>query len=226
MFFSRFFFLFFFFCFNERETADPHALLAAAKQQARFGLLRRWQEVKGVDDIIVRPFDRGQFPGGQLVSDFLHALDLAQNVETVAAQTANTSLGRNAVAFLLAHNARLPLYTAEGPNPARGLSSRQELFFRLIRAVEDEPLSLDIRFTGDEAREINREITFVNRFLPPESAFTPVQASAAVTELPGPADVSPGFLSDLVNALALELDRALDERQALATALQEARDEA
>jgi hypothetical protein len=208
-----------------REPADPHALLTAAKQQARFGLLRRWQAVRGVDELVVRPFDRSCFPDGQLVSDFLHALDLAQSVETIPAQTANTSLGYNAVAFLLGHNARLPLYTGKGPNPERGLSGRQELFFRLIRAAQDKPLSLDIRFTDDEAREINREIDFVNGFLPPESPFAPVQPSDGATELPAPGDVSPEFLSDLVNALALELDRALDDRQLLVEALRETRGE-
>jgi hypothetical protein len=209
-----------------REPTDPHALLAAAKQQARFGALRRWQKVRAVDDMVVRPFDTGQFADGQLVSDFLHALDLAQTVETIAAKTANTSLGRNAVAFLLGHNAHLPLYTEEGPNPERGLSSRQELFFRIIRTVQDEPLSLDIRFTEDEAREINREIKFVNSFLSTASAFPTVEASAGITELPDSGAASPEFLSDLVNALALELDRALDDRQTLVQALHEARGEA
>ena len=209
-----------------REPADPQALLALAKKQAQFGLLRRWQKVRGVDDILVRPFDRGQFRDGQLVSDFLDALDMAGIVEAVPAQTANTSLGRNAVAFLLGRNARFPVYTADGPNPQRGLSSRQELFFRLIRAVEDDPLALDIRFTDEEARRINREIAFVNGFLPAQSAFPAVEPSACVTELPGPGDVSATFLSDLVNALAMELDRSLDERQLLAAALEEARGQA
>ena len=206
-----------------RRSADPQKLLAAAKQQARFGMLRRLQSVEGVDAIIVRPFDRDHFPGGQLLHDFFTALELPTlDAEDVALQ-ANTSLGRNAVAFLLRHNARFPLYTDEGPNPERGLSGRQELLFRLMRAVQDEPLALDIRFTEEEAGMVNDEIDFVNRFLPAGSAFSRVESSAEVTALPGPGDVSPDFFSDLVNALALELDRTLDDQQHLAAVLRQLR---
>ncbi len=208
-----------------REATDPEDILAAAKQQARFGLLRRWQKVSGVDEIIVRPFEREQFPEGQLLQDFFRALDLPAAPATVAAQAANTSLGRNAVAFLLAHNSRLPLYTDEGLNPLRGLAGRQELLFRLIRRIDDEPLALDIRFSEAEATELNREIEFVNGFLDPQARLAPVQASAEPTALPGADELSPAFLSDLVNALAQELDRSLDDQRHLANALREAQGE-
>lgn len=208
-----------------REPADPQELLTMVKRQARFGLLRRWQLIKGIDSIIVRPFDREHFPGGQLLQDFFAALQLpVPDAEEVSLQ-ANTSLGRNAVAFLLGHNARFPLYTDNGPNPGRGLSSRQELLFRVIRAVRDEPLDLDIRLTAEEAEMVNDDIDFLNRFLPEGSTFSRVESSEGVTELPGPGDVSPDFFSDLVNALALELDRTLDDQQHLAAVLREAQSE-
>ncbi len=208
-----------------RKPDDPQGLLAMAKRQASFGSLRRWQTIKGVESLIVRPFDRDYFPGGQLVHDFFTALELPTLDAAEVALQANTSLGRNAVAFLLGYNGRFPLYTDDGPNPARGLSGRQELLFRVMRAIQDEPLALDIRFDEEEAGMVNGEIDFVNRFLPPGAAFSRVESSREVTELPGPMDVAPDFFSDLVNALALELDRTLDDQQHLAAVLREARGE-
>lgn len=209
-----------------REPADPNQLLIAAKKQARFDTLRRWRKVRGITDIIVRPFDRAQFPQGNLLDDFFTALGLPTGARPLPDEAANTSLGRNAVAFLLLHNANFPLYTDAGPNPQRGLSRRQDLLFRLMRSVKDDPLALDIRFDADEARQINAEIAFVNEFLASGAAFAPVSSSEEPTQLPAAGDVSIAFLSALVNTLALELDRTMDDQRHLAATLRKERETA
>ena len=202
------------------EPAHPDELLIDSKKQAGFGVLRRWSKVVSPDQLIVRPFDSSCFRGGTLLMDFFTTLGLPTGIlpgEEGAAS--NPSFGVNGTAFLLRHNARLPVYKNGATNPERGLAQSQELFYRLLRNVSDQPLALNVQFSEEEADTLNGEIGLANQYLSPEEQFAPVVASNELTQLPDPGQVSLDFLSDLVNELALALDQSSEDREHLRKAL-------
>jgi len=79
------------------------------------GLLARWSEAVGVENVHVRPYDTNQFLGGTLVSDFAHRIGLKSSDSLVPVDSAS----RNEARLGPAHVAAMRLFN-ELPFPTSG----------------------------------------------------------------------------------------------------------
>ena len=196
------------------QPVSGEALLENAKRRIHFRALRRWGRAMGEANIVVRPFKSEAFFNGNLLDDFFHCAGLPQLLEVALnPQESNTSLGKAGTAFLLQFNGRYPLYREGGLNPERALADNPDLLYSLIRELSPEQLSLDVRFSEEEAQTINEEIRYLNQFIEPADQFSEVVASNELTDLPDPAEVPPEFFSDLVNGLSLRVERVTADLQ-------------
>ncbi|KZX55069.1 hypothetical protein A3709_08730 [Halioglobus sp. HI00S01] len=197
--------------------SSGEALLQDCKRRTRFAAVRRWANAIGEDRLKVRAFDPDQFVDGNPVDDFLHSIDLGYLTLPIATERAsNTSLGFNGTSLLLQLNGQYPLYLDGVYNPERGMTQHQELLHRLMREIEDTPLSIDVKFNDEEAAAINHEIALVNQFLPGDAQFAQVQASDGESDVPEPDKVAPRYVAALVNGLLGLLEREKADRQHLA----------
>ncbi|MFV8818292.1 hypothetical protein [Haliea sp. E17] len=188
-------------------------LLEQTVRSYNFRFLNRWSEVLGKDRIVVRPFDTERFLGGTLQSDFLHFAGL-QHIDLPLVDTpANVSLGREGAAFLQAYNARYPLYIDGKANPRRGLVGHLHELYSAMREVPTQPLKFAVRFSREEAEHINSQIELVNSYLRPEDRFHPVVASEQPTRVPLPSDIPLDYFVDLVNQLALRIERLIEKER-------------
>ncbi|QFU76696.1 hypothetical protein EY643_14110 [Halioglobus maricola] len=198
------------------EPRSGEDLLQECKRRTRFGAVRRWSKAVGEGNLVVRPFDPQHFQGGDLVEDFLHSIGLESLTLTGEVEAAsNTSIGHNGTAFLIQFNGQYPQYRDGKYNADRGMASNLEVLYRLMRETADETLVLDVKFSADEAAAINREITFVNRFLSEAARFAPVEASAGKSHLPDPDKLPPAYVADIANGLLQLLEREKADRRHL-----------
>jgi hypothetical protein len=196
------------------QPVSGETLLENAKRRIHFRALRRWGRAMGEDRILVRSFKPEAFFNGNLLDDFFHCAGLPQLLDAALdSQESNTSLGKAGTAFLLQFNGRYPLYRDGRLNPERALADNPDLLYSLIRELSPEQLSLDVRFSEEEAQAINDEIRYVNQFMGQADQFSEVVASTRLTDLPDPAEVPPEFLLDLVNGLSLRLERVTADLQ-------------
>lgn len=193
-----------------KEMVDPvggEELLADTKRRHRYHFLQRWAEVLGNEHLIVRPLKSESLIDNSLIADFFHFAQLGELISTNVQETeSNRSLGPEGVAFLLAFNRRHPQYQDGILNRNRGLATRMHLLYRSMRQIRSERLSLDIKFTSEEAAELNDQIRLLNSFLDEPNRFSEVEASKEATQLPSPEGLDASYYLDLINQLALELD--------------------
>lgn len=98
--------------------SDP----AALQYYDYLGLVRRWREVLGGDNLRVRRFDRAHLLGGDALTDYLAIVGMqADSLDGWKLPKAmNESLAPEAQAFLEAFNRRVPRYVDGKANPLRG----------------------------------------------------------------------------------------------------------
>ncbi|MEP4147277.1 MAG: hypothetical protein ABJL54_08665 [Halioglobus sp.] len=193
-----------------KELVDPiggEELLRETKRRHRYRFLQRWSEVLGEAQLIVRPLKFESLIDNSLLADFFHFAQLGNVITTsVQEKESNKSLGPEGVAFLLAFNRRHPQYVEGIPNRGRGLATRMHLLYRSMRKIRSEPLSLDIKFTANEADQFNQQIRLLNGFLEEQHQFGEVLPSEEATLLPDPGALDADYYLDLMNELALEMD--------------------
>lgn len=74
--------------------------------------LKRWAAIFGGDNMIVRPYEHGQFFGASLIADFFHRIDADYRQLAIPAEPINTSLNTDILDFQRNIN-RLPLTIQE-----------------------------------------------------------------------------------------------------------------
>lgn len=190
------------------------ALLEKVKKGISFDFIARWGEILGNDNFYIRNFDKAVTRHENLAQDFLEALGLPPyEAELQEGQSANTSLGHEGTAFLLAYNAKYPLFRDGALNTERGLSKHIDLLYRAMRAVKTAKLDFEVRFTASEASAVNQQIALLNERLPDDARFAPVAASAEKTRLPSPDDIATSYHVELVNELSRLLELHIDPKQ-------------
>lgn len=85
-------------------------------------LLKRWEDVFGVENITVRLFDREIFAGGSLIKDFLQAINVDIDLNEEDLKTVkNQSYDIDTLEYLRLLNHHLPRFNDDGtPNVERG----------------------------------------------------------------------------------------------------------
>jgi hypothetical protein len=86
-------------------------------------LLDRWSQVFGKENLVVRRFEREEFPNGDVTRDFASAIGLDMEGLHMP-RRANPSLDAESLAFLRALNRRLPRALSERVQPFRGVIVR------------------------------------------------------------------------------------------------------
>ena len=86
----------------DRSVLDTHALWDYEAN------LKRWADVFGTENIVVRPFEQAQFAGGSLIGDLLSVLQLSANSFNPPSGRINTSLNKDLLEFQRLFNA-LPM---------------------------------------------------------------------------------------------------------------------
>lgn len=107
--------------------------------------LRRWAEVFGDSNLIVRPFARSGFVGGDLLSDFLSIVGVTDIGGCMPVDHKNPSLDARTVEYLRLLNPDLPRWTEKGANPVR------TAFVQQLEAISDGPR---LRLSSDESRRL------------------------------------------------------------------------
>ena len=194
-----------------RESLSAQALLSRTKRRQNYRFFQRWIEAFGRDNFVLRRFDPASFAGGDLLTDFLQAaqVELECDLELPELE-ANQSLGAEGAALLLAMNNRYPLYRDGQINDERGMSRRQHLFYAAMRQAGADPLSLEVKFSAEEAEHFNRKINFLNSLLPEGEGFARVTASGNETVLPDAGQIPAAYAVELINNLSLLVDQMAD----------------
>ncbi len=107
--------------------------------------LGRWAEVFGDGNMIVRPFDRNQFAGGDLLADFLTNVSFPDVTGCAPVDQKNPSLDAQTVEFLRLLNPDLPRWEEKGVNSTR------TAFVQQLEAISDGP---KLRLSSEDARSL------------------------------------------------------------------------
>lgn len=107
------------------------------------GMLSKW-EGAGFSNIICREFSRSKLKKGDILFDFLDAIDLGVNSELVKIEEKNQSLGWMELAFLREINNHLPLISNGMLNP-----DRQGLVTILERISASPTICVDLKLAND-----------------------------------------------------------------------------
>lgn len=177
--------------------------------------LKKYIEVFGEENIIIRPFNKSYFKNGDLFDDFFHSLGIDFDVSTLKNIVVNESLGQNSVTFLLEYNKKFPRFINGEINKERGLAFRVNIFFQLLQKINDKKFMLDLKFSNREANRINEEIAYINQFLSDEEKFSTVEASDNEVELPDPSDIPLDFFLELINEYNKKVDTLIDKNAEL-----------
>ena len=100
--------------YNQTIKAQGYTHTAKESIESFFGLwdyraeLERWDNVFGQQNILVRPYEKSQFVGGGLLSDFARQIDLSLDGFVISNEQVNTGLNRDILEFQRLVNA-LPL---------------------------------------------------------------------------------------------------------------------
>jgi hypothetical protein len=116
-------------------------------------LLDRWAKFFGMDNLIVRVFEKEQMVGNSLLDDFLHVTGIEFNNFTVPSDL-NASLSPDVLEFLRIFNKFIPFFNENGINPGRG---------DLTTVLENISTKNKIKFSGVEQfychfEEENKEV--------------------------------------------------------------------
>lgn len=100
--------------YNQTIKAQAYTHTPQESVESFFGLwdyqaeLERWANVFGRQNMLVRPYEKSQFIGGSLLSDFAKQIDLTLDGFVISNARVNTGLNRDALEFQRLINA-LPL---------------------------------------------------------------------------------------------------------------------
>lgn len=100
--------------YNQTIKAQGYTHTAQESVESFFGLwdyraeLERWESVFGQQNLLVRPYEKSQFVGGSLLSDFAKQINLSLDGFVISNAQVNTGLNRDILEFQRLINA-LPL---------------------------------------------------------------------------------------------------------------------
>jgi len=171
--------------------------------------IRKWIDVFGSENIIVKPFDSKVFYKGSLLADFFHALGLPADDISIPEVITNVSIGKNAVIFINKYNQIYPLFIKKDSirklNPERGLA--QQIFpFHLFQTVGDEKFKPDLVYSAEQAKNINEEIDFINRYFSDGYQFKQVKPGTGTVKFQSAEDIPIDFFVNLVNNYNIRIE--------------------
>ena len=91
--------------YNQTVKAQGYTHTAQKSVESFFGLwdyraeLERWESVFGQQNLLVRPYEKSQFVGGSLLSDFAKQINLSLDGVIVSSAQVNTGLSRDILEF-------------------------------------------------------------------------------------------------------------------------------
>lgn len=80
-----------------------------------YDLIERWGTVFGIENMIIRVFDRNLFVGGDLLRDFFDATDLQDSEDFVTPENTNEKLSAQLQNVLILFNRAFPYYVDDKP---------------------------------------------------------------------------------------------------------------
>jgi len=160
--------------------------------------LKKWINVFGIENIVVRPFDPLAFYKGSLLADFFYASGLPADDIEIPEIRSNESIGKFAVAFLQHYNQMYPVFVGDSLNRDRGLSQQgipENVFINKV----DEKFKPKIIYSPEQAERFNQEIDFVNQLFADGYQFKRVSPGTGEMKLPSAEDIPAEFFVELVN---------------------------
>lgn len=100
----------------------PLVVPTGRRVQTRYdhwGLISRWARVFGKDSIVCRKYEKPSLKGGDVILDFLDAVQVDQNLPFERPESLNESLDANTLEFLRLFNKHVPRFIENELNKAR-----------------------------------------------------------------------------------------------------------
>jgi hypothetical protein len=121
--------------------------------------LQTYIDAFGRENVDIRIFDRRRFVGGDLISDFLAALDEPPELaRSLNVEHANQSMSHEAAAILSETNAAVPVLINRRANRARAF-----VFHTYIAGIEGERFAIDPQRYLEYEPEISSDIEWLNQ---------------------------------------------------------------
>jgi len=161
--------------------------------------LKKWLNVFGRDNIIIRPFDSRAFYNGSLLTDFFHSCNLPVDKIPVQEIRKNESVGQHAISFLQEYNQSYPVFINNSVNTERGYTWRLGIPIDLYKNLKDEKFELGLIYSPEQAEKFNMEIDFVNQFFADGYQFKRVSSKTGELIIPRSEDIPVEFFVELIN---------------------------
>ncbi len=149
--------------FKKESRLSPLEYFELRKQQINYKVIcEKWVNIFGVDNVIIRPFEKEQFKFGTIYSDFLNILDLKlTNEYLLPSYKLNVSLTREKLEYrrlvnILSPN---PKYTRKLTDFLLNLKSRTESQYYGVYNLEERQMILS--FVSESNEYIAKE--YLNR---------------------------------------------------------------
>ncbi len=154
----------------------------------------KYNELFGIENLIIRKFDTKYFYKNNLIKDFLSVLDPSENFDFVIDRRSNESLGNNAIGFLNAYAEIYPRVLNGKRNPQRATDI---IDINLFSSLTDEKFSPCINFTKEEAVVLNESFECINQFLDDEYKLGFIEGTDEPSTMIEKDDVSVEFLREM-----------------------------
>jgi hypothetical protein len=174
--------------------------------------IKNWVEVFGYDHLIIKPFDIESFRSNSLVEDFLYAAGLNTDGIDIQEYKINESLGKNSIAFLERLNQKYPALKNNMLNPERGLNPRF-IPVKPFQDCPDEKFALNLNYTEEQAKNLNKEIDYVNQFFDDEFKFKYLESDSKENVYPSADDIPVAFFVELINNYNKRLEEFINKEK-------------
>jgi hypothetical protein len=176
--------------------------------------LRKWINVFGRKNLVVRPFDPQVFHRGSLLADFFYSLGFQADDISIPEVMTNISLGKHAVYFLLKYNQAYPLFVNDSLNPERGMAKKRYPGY-LYRNIAGERFNLELTYSPEQARKFNEEIDYVNQFFANGYRFIHVTPENTGIKIEEEDNIPVDFFVDLINNYNKQVETLQDRNLSL-----------
>ncbi|MBN2286724.1 MAG: hypothetical protein JXI43_09775 [Tissierellales bacterium] len=194
-----------------REAFGIREEIKTFKEHIQYNHIRRWADMFGRSNLVLRRFDKKFLFNGDVVEDFFSLIDTTDiEFNRLSIKHSNFSLGKNSVLFLEQLNKKYPTFINGEINPLKGFAFKG-LPIHIFRQLNDEKFLLDIKFNDDEANRMNEELRYINTYLSEKEHFDEVEATDIETTIPSIDEVPIAYLVDLFNQYNVFLAEKLDE---------------
>ena len=164
---------------------------------AYSSIIKRWAAMFG-DQLIVRPFDRKVLVKGDIIHDFINAVNVSVEMSDIEMTNMNQSLGQYALSILEKFNIKYPVIKDGRPNFERALQS-SHIPVHVYEKCKDIKFDIAIKYSKEQADMLNAEIDYVNKYFKNGYLFNHVKQSDSRTNFPSMQDVPEDFYLELIN---------------------------